>query len=237
MVTNSIRHKHQQTTNNTKYRTQNSNWVHNRHKHTTSTRQNTQTTHKGRPPTTRITDKTKSQHPTHPLHYITTQQTTHIRKKQTTYSTTDYTTDIDTKPTTIDGAKIKTNMKHIITNIVNTYLNNSQHNEVTNTITLTVHHSETTLPRATRHTLVQLSTNKCRQNRRRQTPITTMPRTTHTNTLIQLHQHKHTPKGHGCRLDGGYHRPVCVETVVGRWWRVGPAITPHSSPCCPADFT
>ena len=52
-------------------------------------------------------------------------------------------------------------MKHIHTNIVSTYLNNRQHNKVTNTIPLTVHHSETTLPRATRRTLAQLSTNKC----------------------------------------------------------------------------
>ena len=39
-----------------------------------------------------------------------------------------------------------------------------------------------------------------KQNRRRQTPITTMPSlqigTTH-NTLVQLHQHNHTSKGHG----------------------------------------
>ena len=46
---------HQQTTDNTKHRTQNSNWGHNRH--TTSTRRNTHTTHKGTPPNTRITDK------------------------------------------------------------------------------------------------------------------------------------------------------------------------------------
>ena len=45
-VTTSIRHKHQQTTDNAKPRTQNSNWVYNRHKHTTSTRRNTQSTHK-----------------------------------------------------------------------------------------------------------------------------------------------------------------------------------------------
>ena len=38
MVTTSIRHKHKQTTVNTKHCTQNSSWVHNRHKHTTSTR-------------------------------------------------------------------------------------------------------------------------------------------------------------------------------------------------------
>ena len=40
-----------------------------------------------------------------------------------------------------------------------------------------------------------------KQNRRRQSPITTMPplqiRTTHNNTLVQLQQHKHTTKDHG----------------------------------------
>ena len=56
---------------------------------------------------------------------------------------------------------IRTNIKHIHTTIFSTYLNNRQHNKVTNTIPLTVHHSETTLHRATRHTLAQLITNKC----------------------------------------------------------------------------
>ena len=40
--------------------------------------------------------------------------------------------------------------------IFNTYLNNQRHNKETNTIPLNVHHSETTLPRETRRTLVQL---------------------------------------------------------------------------------
>ena len=103
----------------------------------------------------------KSQQPTHPLHYITTQQTTPRRKKQTTYNNTDYTTNIDTNPNTLDDAKIMKNMKHIHTTIVSTYLNNRQHNKVTNTTPLTVHYSETTLPRTNRHTLTQLRTNKC----------------------------------------------------------------------------
>ena len=102
-----------------------------------------------------------SQHPTHPLHYITTQQTTPRRKKQTTYNNTDYTTDIDTNPNTIDDAKIKTNMKHTHTTIVSAYLNSRQHIKVTNIIPLTVHHSSTILPRVTRRTLAQLRTNKC----------------------------------------------------------------------------
>ena len=157
MVTTSIRHKHQQTTDNTKHRIQNSNWVHNRHKHTTSTRRNTHSTHKVHLQLHASQIRQKSQHPTHPLHYITTPR----RKKQTTYNNTDYTTDIDTNPNTIDTTKIKTNKKHIRTTIVSTYLNNRQHNKVTNTIPITVHHSETTLPRATRRTMAQLRTNKC----------------------------------------------------------------------------
>ena len=84
-------HQPQKTTYNTKHRTQNSNWVYNRHKHT-STRRSIHTTRKGTPTITRITYKAN----------ITTPR----RKKQTTYNT-EYTTDIDT---TIDDAKIKTNM-------------------------------------------------------------------------------------------------------------------------------
>ena len=65
------------TTDNTKHRTQNSNWVHNRHKPTTSTRRNKHTTNKGTPPTTRITYKTKITTPHTPttLHHNTTNNT------------------------------------------------------------------------------------------------------------------------------------------------------------------
>ena len=73
----------------------------------------------------------KSQDPTHLLHYITTQQTTPRRKKQTTHNTTDYSADIDTDPNSIDDAKNKTNMKHIhiCTTLVSTCFNNRQHNK------------------------------------------------------------------------------------------------------------
>ena len=147
MVTTSIRHKHQQTTDNTKHRTQNSNWVYNRHNkiHTQPIREHLKL-HASH-------IRQKSQQPTH---YTTLQQTPR-RKKQTTYNNTDYTTNIDTNPNTIDDAKIKTHMKHIHTTTVSIYLNNRQHN----TIPLTVHHSETTFPRATHHTLAQLRTNTC----------------------------------------------------------------------------
>ena len=113
-----------------------------RHKHTTSNRRNTHSTHKGTPPTTRIPDKTNNNPHTQ---YTTSRQTTPRPKKQTSYNNTEYTTNIDTNPNTI----------------VSTYLNNQQHNKVTNIIPLTVHHSETTLPRASRHTLAQPRTNKC----------------------------------------------------------------------------
>ena len=61
-----------QTTYNTTHCTQTYNWLHNRHKRTTSTRRNTQTTHKGTPPTTRITDNTKitTPHPPTKLQHI-----------------------------------------------------------------------------------------------------------------------------------------------------------------------
>ena len=54
---------------------------------------------------------------------------------------------------------------------------------------------------STQKTQVSHTTLILKQNRRRQTPITTMAslqiRTTHNTTLVQLHQHKHTSKGHG----------------------------------------
>ena len=77
MVTTSIRHKHKQTTDNTKHPTQNSNWVYNRHKHTTSTRRKTHSTHTGTPLTTRITYKTKISTPPTPTtqHHNTTNNT------------------------------------------------------------------------------------------------------------------------------------------------------------------
>ena len=87
MVTTSIR----QTTDNTKHRTQNSNWMYNR--------QNTQYLH-DEIHTLPIREhlqlhasqiRQRSQDATHPLHYITTQQTTPRRQKQTIYNNTDYT--------------------------------------------------------------------------------------------------------------------------------------------------
>ena len=65
MVTTSIRHKHQQTTDNTEHRTQECNWVYKRHQHTRSTRRNTHITYKRTPPSTRITNKTKITTPPH----------------------------------------------------------------------------------------------------------------------------------------------------------------------------
>ena len=103
MVTTSIRHKHQQTTDNTKHHTQNSNWVYNRHKHTTSTRRNTFSTHKGTPATTRITDKTNITTLTPTTLNPHTHYTTSQHNKQTTYNNTDYTTNIDTNTIVLEG--------------------------------------------------------------------------------------------------------------------------------------
>ena len=123
MVTNSIRHKHQQTTDNTKHRSQNCNWVPTRHKHAASTGRNTHTTHK-KHLQLHASQIRQTPHTPNTLHHNSTQQTTPRRKKQTTYNNTDYTTYIDTNPNTIDDSTIKTNMKHIHTTIVSTYLNN-----------------------------------------------------------------------------------------------------------------
>ena len=73
-------------------------------------------------------------------------------------------------PNTIDDAKIKTNMKHIHTTIFSTYLNNRQHNKVTDTPP-----SNPSYPGPTQNK--QMSTAKLipKQNRRSQTPITTVP--------------------------------------------------------------
>ena len=103
MVTTSIRNKHQQTTDNTKHRTQNSTWVHNRHQHTTSTRRNTHTLPIKEHLQLHALHFTTPFTPT-TLHYITTQQTTPKLKKQTTYNTTH----IHTHSNIIDDTKIKT---------------------------------------------------------------------------------------------------------------------------------
>ena len=180
MVTNSIRHEHQQTTDNTKHRTQNGNWVHNRHKHTTSTRRNTHTTYKGTPPTTRITDKTKI---TAHSHYTTShhnKQHPDVRNKQhTTTQTTPHT--LTQTPNTIDNVKIKTSMKHIHTNIVST---------IPQQPTTQSHKHHTT------------HSSSLRNNTPPSNPSYPGPtQNKHNYTLVQLHQHIHTPKSHGC-VDG-----------------------------------
>ena len=107
------------------------------------------------------TIKQKSQLPTHPLHYMTTQQATPRLKikKQTTFNNTNYTTYINTNPNTINYAQNKpeTHTHH-----------HSQHIpqqpktlKNTNTIPLNVHYYEATLPRTIRRTLAQFRTDKC----------------------------------------------------------------------------
>ena len=245
MVSTSIGHEHQQTTDNTKHRTQNSSWVNNIHQHTTSTRRNADNTHKITPPTTRIPDKTKSQHPTHLLHYITSQQTTPRRKKQTTFNSTDYSTNILTQ---LQHHKQRTNQNKHETHTHHhsqTYFKNRIHNKVTNTIPLNVHHSEmTTLPCATCGTLAQLKTNKCptphsylnRIYEQKLTPIiTTMShlqnRNTHYNTLVQLHQKQGHGFVDGSRESGEYDGRMEGLPVSQRAWmptRCGDIINQHA---------
>ena len=144
-VTTSFGPNYQQTADNTKHRTQNSNWVHNIHQHITYTRRKTHTTHKRTLPTTRITSKK-----TITLHHTTTnntgmQETNNIPQHRLYHR-------LNTNPNTINNAQIKTNIKHIYTTILNTYLNNRKHDKVTNTIALSLYHSASTIPSATRRT-------------------------------------------------------------------------------------
>ena len=145
MVTTNIRHTHQQTTD-----TQNTAL-----KITTAYTSDTNTQHIHNetlvlplkiPSTTRITDNTKK-----------TQQATPKLMKQTTFN---YTTDINTNYNTINNTQMKTNLKHIHDTIVNIY-SQTEITKITNTIPLSVYHTETTLPIATRHILAQLRTNQC----------------------------------------------------------------------------
>ena len=89
MITTSIIHQHQKTTDNTEHRNQNRNWVHNRQKHTTSTHQNTHTTYKRTPPTTCITDETRITTPLTPTtpHDSTTSNTM-MQETNNIYDTT-----------------------------------------------------------------------------------------------------------------------------------------------------
>ena len=113
-------------------------------------------------------------------------------------------------------------MKHIYTTIVNTYLNNRTHNKFTNTLRINVHHFETTLPRATRRSLSQLRTNNVpssfhiKKNRRRQTPITTMPQfQTEPHTTINLF--KCTKINTQLRVTDLWMDPVEVWSILDEW--------------------
>ena len=122
----------------------------------------------------------------------------------------DYTTDININPNPYTMYKSKQHETHMKTR---------KHNKVTETMQLNLDHFETTLHTATRRTLAQLSKTMphlsfiCKQIKRRPTPITTMPhlqnRTTHDNTVVQLHQNNHLAQGH-IFVDGFHGR---VESV------------------------
>ena len=106
MFTISIRHKHQQTTDNTEHHIQNCNSVHNKQQHTTSTRRNKHIIHKRTHPTTRITyDKNHNSHAPTTLH---NNRISNTQTQETNY---------------IQQHKPQTAQKHIHTPIVNTYSN------------------------------------------------------------------------------------------------------------------
>ena len=124
----------------------------------------------------------ESQHHTHPLHYITPQQTTPRRKKQTTYNNTDYNTNIDANPNTIDAAKIRTNMKRIHTTIVNikhqqptTQQCHKHHTTHSTSLRNNTPPSNPSYPGPTQNKQMSPTTLIFKQNRRSQTPIATTP--------------------------------------------------------------
>src|SRR6476469_2195637 len=99
LVTHHLRHKSQQTPNNSKHRTQNYHRLHSRHKHLTSTHRNRNTPTQYPPQTPCITTQQKVQLPTHPLHSLTKQNPSRRQMKQTIFENTSFTTNLDDNPT------------------------------------------------------------------------------------------------------------------------------------------
>ena len=88
-------------------------------------------------------------------------------------------TDINTNANTINHAQIKTNMKHIHTTIANIL--------------------DVQIPYRSSYNTHQSNSSDPGPTQKKQAPITTVPslnRTIH-NTLVQLHEHRHTTQGHG----------------------------------------
>ena len=117
-----------------------------------------------------------------------------------------YTTNIPTDPCTVTTADIKANMRDIHTSIVSQHLAARDNNKLLRTHPTQVSSTEENLPRHTRRTLAQLRTNKSpppiisTQNRRLNTPITTLPPLSHSRTYhtsLQLPTDMHHAVGLG----------------------------------------
>ena len=102
--------------------------------------------------------KQKTQHPSHPLHKHTTYFNT-PRLKNTIFNNGRFTTNIPTGPTQ-SLQQTKTNMRHLHTSIVSRHLATGGNNKILCAPPPHISSSEERLPRLTRHTLAQLSTNK-----------------------------------------------------------------------------
>ena len=102
--------------------------------------------------------KQKTQHPSHPLHKLTTYINT--PDKNSLSLTTAATQNISTYPHTITTTDIKTNVRHIHTSIVFMHLDTRGNNKILRTPPPHTSSSEERLPRLTRRTLAQLRTNK-----------------------------------------------------------------------------
>ena len=80
--------------------------------------------------------------------------------KKTIFNSAHYTTNIPTDLHAVVTTDIKTNMRHIHTFIVSRYLARRSNNKILRTPSPHISSSKEILPHLTRHTLVQLRTNK-----------------------------------------------------------------------------
>ena len=152
--------------------------------------------------------KQKAQYPSHPLCRYTTHNTSQRLMKPTTFNNSRYTTNIPTDLCTVTTADITANMRDIHTTIVSQHLAARDNNKILRTHPSQVSSTEENLPRHTRRTLAQLRTNKfpfllypSTQNRRLNTPITTLPPLSHSRTYhttsLQLPTDTHHAVGPG----------------------------------------
>ena len=150
----------------------------------------------------------KAQYLSHSQYRYTTHNNSQRLMKPTTFNNCRYTTNIPIDPCTVTTADIKANMRDIHTTIVSQHLAARDNNKILRTHLPQVSSTEENLPRHTRCTLAQLRTNKSpfllslsTQNRRLDTPITTMPPLSHSRTYhttsLQLPTDKHHAVGPG----------------------------------------